>query len=177
VYSKWWFVEVFMEDELLRLAGGDLGLERTFNLPRQAPQDRTAFLNAFAVALIDDALATARKDILTRYPVVLHEDNGLRLDLAGPDVDRYVPKPNAQGDPAYSVPVFLKEIIRTKACKNGLDKHHPNLLMANGLGTDFQLSFDSIKRAHFDGLNFKPIDALFVASCGIDSQLSDCVRR
>lgn len=176
VYSKWWFVEVFLEDELLRLVGSDLRLRRTFNLPRQI-NDRCGFLDGFAAVLTDDKLAEARSQARHRYPVLLHEKQGLTLVVKGSDVRSYVPQPNAHGDPSSSLPVFLREIVKAKKGKNGLVAHHPNLLMANGLGKDFQLALGRMNPACFTGVDLADLDAILVMACGIGGSLTHCDRR
>jgi hypothetical protein len=170
VYSKWWFVEVFLE-ELITVVGSDLRLRRTFNLPGSTLstlEKKSAFLHAFAAVLTANALARARSD---GYPTILHEENDWQLVLG------HFPRNNPQGAAAKSVPTFLKEIVGAKEGRNGLAVHHPNLLMANGLGPDFQLGFDHIDRASFVALNLVSIDAILAAACGIGSPLIHSDRR
>jgi hypothetical protein len=116
-------------------------------------------------------LSLARRRAEDRWPVELHAERGWRLVVKGDDADRYAPQPNAHGDPANSLPVYLQEIVNAKAGRNGLAAHRPNLVMANTLGTDSQLALGHAERAAVAGVNLKELDGLLVARCGIDSSM------
>lgn len=83
---------------------------------------------------------------------------------------------NAHGDPGLSANVYIKEIIRHKKKENDLPSHHPNCLMVNGLGVDFQNIFFSsrVKKLYYED---EVIDSLILNACGMDEKLLDCSRR
>jgi hypothetical protein len=80
---------------------------------------------------------------------------------------------NAHGDPADSWPVFLNEIIEAKKNSNNLKNCRPKLVMANGLGLDFQFSHDKgLLAANLPS----SIDEIWISVCGIDETLETCQR-
>jgi hypothetical protein len=177
MYSKWWFVEAFLEG-LLWLLGPDLCIKRSFNLrgPNLGKtEQRAAFLDAFSSALSDEALATARSEARVRQPIVLCEQYELQLLVEGSG--SYIPQQHDHGCPARSLEVFLKEIVKNKAKSNGLANAHPNLVMANGLGPDFQNALGRVNDVNLDEIIIEPIDAVLLAACGIDDALLDCSRK
>ena len=124
-------------------------------------------MHAFAAVLTANALARARSD---GYPTILHEENDWQLVLG------HFPRNNPQGAAAKSVPTFLKEIVGAKEGRNGLAVHHPNLLMANGLGPISSLaSITSTELRSWHSIF--SIDAILAAACGIGSPLIHSDRR
>lgn len=155
----------------LRHLGPDLCVQRSFNVPLT---DKSAILDVFDKVLTEGALAKSRKEAQLRHPVILHEESDWQLVVVGPGLRE--PRNMPHGDTANSLPVFLREIVKAKKDENGLSRHHPNLLMANGLGVDFQRSLDEADRVGLSTVYFANLDSMLVAACGIDSSLNTCKR-
>jgi hypothetical protein len=174
VYTKWWFVESFLNDVCMCL-GDDIALQRIYNVPGPSlgsVNKKTQFLDKMCEPLVDERLMKARNEAKRRYPVELVSEGDLRLVVNGNNEDHYEPQTNAHGDPAGSRDVFLREIIQAKKCSNGLATHRPNLVMVNGLGPDFQLIFTHPGSASSAPPDLHGLDALLIAGCGIDAELT-----
>lgn len=175
VYSKWWFLENFL-NEIMAPFGEDLRIERNFNLPFlgfSSIRDKTEFIEGFMRAINDETrLSDGRCAAKISWPVELHEDRGIRLVVESDNSASYIPRINRHGNPSDSMRIFISEIIRAKKLSNNLQKFKPNLLMVNCLGPDFQFGYDYPIKPDLGDLDFGPIDALLVCSCGIDSSPS-----
>lgn len=174
VYSKWWFIELFLE-HVIQLIDPNLSLERTYNIKLDGAKDNFhQILEKIGEATEPSSLEEARKIASKESPHIIYNEKGLKLLIYGngeyqPDLD------NAHGDPSLSANVYLNEIIGNKENNNDLAVHRPNRLMVNGLGYDFQRIFFSnrVKDLSFKSNN---IDKLIINACGIDEQLTDCSR-
>ena len=175
-YSKWWLQEDFVK-ELLHFIDPNLKIERQHNVylssnPFSDVQSDVQFektLACLAVEITLNRLADLRKLAEKKSPQPLCEIGDVKVLLEGED--EYQPGPNAHGDPAGSWPIYVDEIIRGKKGSNNLGNCRPNLVLVNGLGLDFQISFG-------EGFQIKdpqsPIDEIWISKCGIDGKLAEC---
>jgi hypothetical protein len=173
-YSKWWHREHFLEG-LLTSIDQELRIKRTHNVrldPSSNPisaishEEFVDALGALAAELTPSRLAGLRAAAQEASPQLVCRIGDLSILLEG--TGAYQPGPNAHGDPSFSWPVFVNEIIKAKENSNNLKNCRPNLVMANGLGLDFQFS-------HGDGSLAAElpcsIDEIWVSVCGIDEKL------
>ncbi len=178
VYSKWWFVEAFVQD-IIKLIDKNLSLERIYNIKHDAkqtpPRDAlVSILEKLGEVTSDSELVNARKKAAKKSPYIMYNKDGLKLLMEGEG--EYQPNlNNAHGNPDFSADVYIKEIINNKKDKNDLKNHRPNCLMVNGLGDDFQNLFVSnrVKNLNYED---EVIDSLILNACGIDEKLVDCPR-
>lgn len=183
VYSKWWFAEIFLE-ELVRKIDSKLGIMRVHNIRNDSTNSffseggRTDTLEFFAQNLTPEKLEAARANATEKSPYVICERAGIKLVLEG-DGEYQPDESNAQGDPSCSRKVFVKEIICAKKNENDLQNHRPNMLLANGLGLDFQTTFfndppENETLSDYENTDY--IDCLLIAACGINDSLKECRR-
>jgi hypothetical protein len=176
-YSKWWPREEYFK-ELLRFVDPNLSIKRTHNITLHASNNPFSGESGdkFAVAL--DHLATeltpaklveSRAAAQQVSPHKICEIGCFTIMLEG--TGDYRPEVNAHGDPAESLPVFMEEIITAKKNSNNLKGCRPNMVMANALGVDFQLSL-----ARHPQIAELPcsIDEIWISACGIDEKLETC---
>ena len=176
-YTKWWHRELFLED-LLRFVDPNLTIKRTHhvapnpvNNPISAQSD-DQFIEALAVLaseLTQLKLAPLRAAAQKVSPQSVCKIGDVSIFLEGSG--EYQPGLNAHGDPAASWPVFVNEIITAKKNSNNLKGLRPNIVMANGLGVDFQLSF--VEGSQVPELPCS-IDEIWISACGIDEKLATC---
>lgn len=178
-YSKWWHREFFVE-ELLRFLEPNLAIKRTHNVrfdlsnnPMSVECD-DRFVDALAI--LEERLTPSRLDELRAAaneasPQLACEFGEFSIMLEG--TGEYQPSQNAHGDPADSWLVFAKEIIKAKRDSNGLNDHRPNVVMVNGLGLDFQLSFDKVPLAEELPCS---LDEIWIYKCGISDKVEACQR-
>lgn len=179
-YSKWWHREHFLE-ELLWFIDPNLSIRRTHNVslyassnPLSAKSDKQFIvsLGHLETALKQGKLAELRAAAQEASPQEVCKIGDFAILLEGTGV--YQPDPNnAHGDPADSWPVFLDEIVKAKENSNNLNGSRPNLVMANALGVDFQLSLG--QSASIVDLPCS-IDEVWIFACGIDKKLEQCQR-
>jgi hypothetical protein len=179
-YSKWWHREHFLE-ELLWFIDQNLSIRRTHNVrlvasnnPLSANSDEQFIgsLGQLERALQPDKLAELRVAAQQDSPQKVCDIGDFTIMLEGTGV--YQPDPNnAHGDPAESLPVYLKEIIKNKRYKNNLNGSRPNMVIVNALGVDFHLSL-----ALGSPIAELPcsIDEIWVSACGINEKLETCQR-
>jgi hypothetical protein len=177
-YSKWWHQEHFLED-LLGFVNPNLRIERKYNLSSNASTNLLAaesedqfiaLLGHLATALQPDELAKLKSAAKKAWPRTVYETDAFNIILKGSGEYRSDAN-NAHGNPADSWPVFMKEVIEAKKQSNNLNGSHPNIVMVNGLGVDFQLS-----HGHAASTAELPssIDEIWIAKCGIDESLENC---
>jgi hypothetical protein len=172
VYSKWWFLENFLK-EIIAPFGEDLRIERRLNVPFPgfaSIQEKVEFIDGF-IRVVNDStrLSDGRHAARISWPIELHRDRGMRLVIESDNIKTHVPYSNPHGDPSCSLKIFISEIIRAKVKSNNLLNCRPNVLMVNCLGVDIQMGYDYPVKPDLSELDFGPIDALLVCSCGIDS--------
>jgi len=172
VFSKWWFVEVFIED-IIGLIDPNLSLERTYNIKLDGARECLhVILEEIWEITEKSEIEKAKRIAYKKSPYIMYNNKGIKVLMEGEG--EYQPDPqNAHGDPSNSAGIYLDEIIRNKENKNDLSTHHPNCLMVNGLGVDFQRIFfsDRVGYLSFESNN---IDALKIHACGIDKKLEEC---
>lgn len=175
VYSKWWFVEEFVQD-IIGLIDKNLLLERIYNIKQTTSRGSLeSVLEKLWELTSDSELANARLIAAKKSPYILFHLDGLKLLMEGEG--EYQPKPdNAHGDPAFSADVYIKEIIKHKNNENDLKNHRPNCLMVNALGIDFQMLFIN-NRVNNLTYEDEVIDNLTLNACGISEKLVNCPRR
>ena len=197
VESERWFVEcyayrksfglmLFLEEVLARL---DPSIRVAYNVctPFSLPTDRerSGFLHSMLSPFLDPRFVDdARSRSTHQYPVVLgRHDSGLIVYMEGPDPEAYVPgiAPHQTGDSEKYLEVALNEAIRAKRNANSLGTHRPNLVAVNyALSVDAQLA---LNRADDLDLSLPVvelgpnIDALAIATVGIDERLAQCGFR
>ena len=181
-YTKWWGREHFLED-LLNAIDTKLKIKRKYNFSYKEsgnPMADKNFVETLAIL----------KDNFTEAKLLEHRTNAgivspqLVCDIGDFSIllegnGEYQPDDNnAQGDPSNSRDVFLQEIINHKKDKNDLGCHHPNLLMVNSLGLDFQLIFDEkIQNVDFSKVDWpESLDKVRIYKCGINDRVSNCDR-
>ncbi len=172
VYSKRWFVETFIND-IINLLDPNLYLERVYNI--NLGIDKSGFneiLEDICNITNKSEIDKAKKLASENSPHIMYCNKGIKLLMEGEIGNKPNPN-NAHGDPSFSANIYLNEIIKHKENKNDLSEHHPNCLMVNGLGVDFQNLFTSnrIKKLSYKSNN---IDKLKIYACGIDKKLSEC---
>ena len=168
-YSKWWPQEEFI-GELLRLVDPNLTIKRTHNaILSSNPFSNKQFkytLALLAAALTPDRLAALRISARDVSPQQVCKIGDVEVLLEGDG--EYQPSTNAHGDSSDSWPIFVKEIIEAKETSNGLGEKHPNLVLVNSLGLDFQSSFAEDSQVP----ELPPsIDEIWISKCGIDEKL------
>ena len=189
VCSKWWFNEERLRDVLLMLHP-QLRIERTFNVAYSNEHnpfssehfDRTTA--TLAAILSPERLAEAEMQAAIASPVVLHDLKYQNIVVSLEGGGEYVPNPNnAHGDPEASLHAFIREVISSKENRNGLLSSRPNVLMINGLGTDFQTGIayahnprDAQNDVGFADFSKGAIDEVWIASCGLGEKLAGCCR-
>lgn len=175
VYSKWWFVEAFVQD-IIKLIDKNLSLERIYNIKQTTSREALeSILEKLGEVTSESELDNARMEAAKKSPYIIYNKDGLKLLMEGEG--EYQPNlNNAHGDPAFSAGVYIKEIIDHKNSENDLKNYRPNCLMVNSLGDDFQNLFFSNR---VKNLNYEEevIDSLILNACGIDEKLVDCPRR
>lgn len=180
VYSKWWFNEIFLDD-LLRLIDENLMIRRIHNLRIRDSSNplsnkrRCENLELIAQNLSKENIEKAQDEAAKKSPYTIFENEGLEIIIHGegeynPDVK------NAQGDPRCSLKAYLRKGELTGDKNKQLEKHHPNILMVNGLGDDFQAIFRDGPPKTIVLSDARHIDSLWIAACGIDELLKDCSR-
>lgn len=175
-YSKWWPREFYLE-YLLRKIDENLVMKRKYNVkydassnPFSSDNQLATTLEQLAEALSSEKLEQLRTAAQLAQPQTVCEIGGVRILLEGEG--EYQPSPNAHGDPDYSLPVYLNEIITAKKNSNNLKGSRPNLVMVNALGLDFQFSLANslANRAAFPELPCS-LDEVWISACGIDGRL------
>ena len=145
-YSKWWPREHFLES-LLWSIDQKLSIKRTHNVsysnednPFSSELTFNNSLSNLASSLTPERLTILRfaAQLASPQKVCMLGVFDILLEGAG----TYIPSNNAQGDPSYSWPIFLKEIVKAKKNSNNLVGSRPNIVMVNGLGIDFQFSLN-----------------------------------
>jgi hypothetical protein len=180
-YSKWWFREEYFT-QLLWKIDKNLSIKRTHNVkvePCKNPFSEGApFIEAFsqlADSLTPVRLAELRVAAQERTPQIICEIGDVRFLLEG--AGEYQPNFNAQGDPVYSFPNYVNEIINAKKDSNNLKGSRPNIVMANAMGLDFQLAF-SKNSEQAPTISELPcsLDEVWISVCGFDGKLETCQR-
>tara|TARA_R110002020_G_scaffold194317_1_gene395008 strand:- start:627 stop:1649 length:1023 start_codon:yes stop_codon:yes gene_type:complete len=174
-YTKWWGREHLLKD-LLSALDDKLIIKRPHNIsfaesdnPMSGKCD-TPFVEALAIlgdSLAGKKLAALRAAAEKASPQFVCDVGIIQVLIEGngeyqPDLN------NAHGNPETSWPVYVNEIIRNKENSNGLAYHHPNLVMVNGLGWDFQSSLDD-RHQNFDLP--ASLDEIWIYRCGIDDKI------
>jgi hypothetical protein len=179
LYSKWWIQEEYFA-QLLRKIDGNLSIKRTHNVktePSKNPfslgvQFDTA-LSQLAEVLTPVRLAELRNAALETYPQTVCDFGDIRILLDG-DGD-YQPSLNAHGDAAYSLPVYVNEIINAKKVSNNLKVSRPNIIMANAMGMDFQFGFPkSTDQVPANPELPSSLDEVWIYVCSFESKLETC---
>lgn len=175
-YTKWWHHELFLE-ELLRSLDSKLTISRTHNIAYDhssnpmSVDDSSQFVDALAnleKVLTPSGPAEKRAEAEKVSPQLVCKIGDFSILLEGEGT--YQPSQNAQGDPTKSFQVYVNEIIKTKKNSNGLKNRRPNLVMVNGLGLDFQLSFGEGSPTSELPCS---LDEIRVYRCGIDAKLGE----
>jgi hypothetical protein len=179
-YSKWWPREHFLEELLLKI-DHNLSIKRAYNVvtvpsknPFSSDDQFIIALDQLATALTPNRLAELQAAAQEAYPQNVCEIGDFAVLLDGEGV--YQPSQNAHGDPAYSWPVFVNEIIKAKKNSNNLKGSRPNMVMVNALGLDFQFSLNN---GPGQGSPIElpcSIDEVWISACGIDATLATCER-
>jgi len=172
VYSKWWFIETFIND-IINLLDPNLYLERIYNT--NLGIDSSGFngiLKDICNITNKSEIDKAKKLASENSPHIMYCNKGIKLLMEG-EIENKPNSKNSHGDPNFSANTYLNEIIKHKEHKNDLSVHHPNCLMVNGLGVDFQRLFNSnrVKELSYRSNN---IDELKIHACGIDEKLIEC---
>ena len=175
-YSKWWHRENFIKEVLCKI-DPNIYVERVYNTPIDpscnpftSDHQLVGVLSDLSAALTPDGLEKLKSAADFAYPKVILRVGDVEFLLDGDG--EYLPSPNAHGDPAYSWPVFLKEIIKAKQSENNLSNSRPNIVMVNALGIDFQVAFaENMTPSSPDTEWPNDIDELWVCVCGIDASL------
>lgn len=179
-YQKWWMREAYLED-VLGLIDPNLSIRRTHNIahpkqsnPFSSDDSFSKALNVVASALAPKQLAavTAAASITSPQTICVLGNSNFSILLKGngeyqPDLN------NAHGDPALSLPTFISEIIKAKDFENNLKNSHPNIVLVNALGIDFQLS-NPTDQFSADELKSQNIDELWIVCCDINDRLATC---
>lgn len=173
--TKWWPTETFLED-ILGLTHPNLQLERGYNLKTDNyGSNLDKALDRICEILLSDKLRKAEQDARIRSPIILFEETEMRVSLRGQG-EHQPGLGYPSGRSERSARVYLEEIVRGKEGKNNLPNRHPNCLMVNALGIDFQRLFFRSSKAVFYPKSAS-IDTLMLCRCGIDQQLSDSIDR
>lgn len=176
-YTKWWAHEHFIED-LLRAIDLNLIVKRTHNIgftPRDNPMSGNScdpfvkMLAELEESLTQENLDALRAAAGDTSPQLVRKIGAFSVWIEG--CGEYQPSHNAHGDRSDSWPIFYKEIINAKSNSNGLSVHHPNLVMVNGLGLDFQHSFNDQNQ---DPVLPASLDKIWIFNCGIDDKIETC---
>ena len=180
-YSQWWHKEQLLEDLLLKV-DPNISIKRVHNNvidsssnPFNSDGSFRKLISDLAVLLTPDKLFSLKAAAELSSPQVICKVGGFEFLLSG--TGEYQPSPNAHGDPAFSWPVFLKEIIKAKQGENNLSNSRPKFVMVNAFGLDFQLGFaeNNTLALHITVLP-DDIDELWVSVCGIDASLCTNTR-
>jgi hypothetical protein len=176
-YTKWWAHEHFIED-LLGAIDRNLIVKRTHNIgftPKDNPMSGNS-CDPFVkmLAELEESSTQENLDVLRAAagytsPQLVRNIGAFSVWIEGSG--KYQPSHNAHGARSDSWPIFEKEIINAKSNSNGLRAHHPNLVMVNGLGLDFQHSFDGRNQ---DAVLPPSLDEIFIFNCGIDDKIENC---
>lgn len=178
-YSKWWPGQEHFE-AILNSIDLNLTIKRRYNIKHDAASNpfragsdaKLAVLrNHLATQLAPDRLAELRVAAQQTTPQTICDFGDFEILLEGKG--EYKPGPNAHGDAAKSLPVYVEEIITAKKNKNNLQGSRPNVLLVNSLGVDFQLSL--AQGSLIAELPYS-IDEIWISSCGIDEKLENCQR-
>ncbi|MDQ6971116.1 MAG: hypothetical protein Q9M30_00555 [Mariprofundaceae bacterium] len=179
-YRKSFGVENFIE-ELMRKVDKNIRVEHQSNLPFALPSDNTRnqFLDElFHPYLNPEYLDNKRKEAQQSWPANLHvpvNAKNFRVYLEGP-TQAYAPGLNASGGPSNYRALAIKEGIESKKNSNDLVNHRPNILAINYLlSPDYQMSCNALAEMgeKLPSIDFgKSLDAVLLASCGIDCKLS-----
>jgi hypothetical protein len=178
-YSKWWPREFYLE-HLLRKIDENLAIKRTYNVvyepssnPFSSDNQLTNALEQLEGVLTPERLEQLRAAAQLAQPQTVCEIGDIRILLEGEG--EYQPSSNAHGDPDYSLPVYLKEIITAKKNSNNLNGSRPNMVMVNALGLDFQFSLpeNPVQGAAITELPCS-LDEVWISACGIDGRLETC---
>jgi hypothetical protein len=176
-YTKWWGREHLVE-HLLRALDQNLTIKRTYNVSFDQHDNPMSGLNdasfVEALAILGDTLTPEKLDTLRAAarmasPQTVCDFGGFSILLEGSG--QYQPSNNAHGDSSASWPIFVNEIIKAKRDSNGLGEHRPNVVMVNGLGLDFQFSFDD---KHQNFVLPASLDEIWIYKCGIDAKIETC---
>ena len=179
-YTKWWGTEHLIED-VLYAVDKNLRVERTSNIKydhQKNPfaitgvEDLIKLMAALSEHLQPDQLAKLRRQASVGTPVEVCQIGEFKILFEGSG--EYSGRHNAQGDPNFSWPVYIKEILDSKAESNGLAAHRPNLLLVNGLGLDVQRSLND--NSEFSDLH-SSLDEVWICACGIDEKIGSCRSR
>lgn len=179
-YTKWWPREEYLGILLCKI-DENLSIKRIYNILRNASD------HPFSS---DERLIKALKHVAKELTVVKFAELQAAAQLASPQKvceigdfkivlsghGEYQPDPdNAHGDPDYSWPKFVGEIIEAKKNNNNLRVCRPNILMVNGLGLDFQFSHSKSSSLEFPiPVHLENIDEIWLSVCGIDELLGTC---
>jgi hypothetical protein len=176
-YSKWWPQLEFLE-YVLRKIDSNLKIRLTHNIgrgPESSLFNRGNFANTLAnvaTNLTRSKIAELRELAKQIYPQEVCKFGDVIVELEGEG--EYQPSLNAHGDPDYSWPVFFKELAESKNNSNNLENCRPNIVMANGLGLDYQLSFQAAP----NGVEIpNSIDEIWVAKCGVNESLGNAIEN
>jgi hypothetical protein len=175
-YSKWWPYEEHLQ-QLLRKIDENLSINRPHNVAielsknpfRQGVQFDTTF-GQLAEALTPVRLAELRNAAQETSPQTVIGFGQVEIWLKGEGY--YGGRPNAQGDPEYSFPVYIDEIIEAKKDRNNLKGSRPNILMANAMSWEFQFGFaKSICEMHTNRELPSSLDEVWISVCTFDGKL------
>jgi hypothetical protein len=180
-YSKWWPREEYL-GEILYLIDENLSIKRTYNVGHDPSNNPFAsgdqfiiVLDHLTIALTQVKLAELQAAAQQASPQKVCEIGGFTILLKGEGECQ--PSQNAHGDPSYSLPVYLKEIIAAKKDSNNLKGSRPNIVMVNGLGLDFQFSLtkDFVQAPLITELPCS-LDEVWIFACGINEKLETCQK-
>jgi hypothetical protein len=177
LYTKWWPREEYLEI-LLRKIDENLSIRRIYNIPRSdsdhplsSDESLVKALRQVAENLTVEKLSELRARALQTSPQTVCEIGDFKVLLRGGG-DYQADPNNAHGDPDYSWPKFVSEIIDAKKNRNNLKVCRPNLLMVNGLGLDFQFSHSKSSSLAYPTVeHLENIDEIWLSVCGIDETL------
>ena len=180
-YAKWWPREEYLK-QLLRKIDINLSIKRTHNIPYKASDNPFYSDDQFNIALehvaaelTPNRLHELQVAAQCTYPQKVCEIGAFEILLEGSG--QYQSSVNAHGDPDYSWPVFVEEIIKAKKCANNLIGSRPNIVMVNALGLDFQFSLPNNRDQGPAIAELPPsLDEVWISACGIDEKLETCQR-
>jgi len=189
-YRKSFAMETFISDLMQRIYeekinekefDGKICVEHQGNLPFKLPSDnaRSPFLDKlFRPFLAPEFLENKQKEAQKSWPVyfpIPSDTENFRVYLEGP-TDAYAPGSNAAGDSRNYLEDAIKKSVDAKRNSNGLKSRRPNILAINYLlSADFQMSCSALAEMgkELPIIDFgESLDAVLLASCGIDCELS-----
>jgi len=168
--------------ELMQKIDGNIRVKHQGNLPFKLPRDneRNLFLDELFRPFLDaGVLENKQKEALKSWPVYFSVPSGIEnfsICLEG-ELDAYAPKDNASGDPRSHLEDAVEKGIDNKRDSNNLNGRDDLKILAINylLSADYQASCSALTAigGEFPRIDFgESLDAVLLASCGIDCELS-----